>query len=76
MAESPSSDVNTRLMQLEETLAFQDRLVEEFHHLLLAMQGELRAMTLRVERLERRCENLSNDEQEVRDPHWERPPHY
>lgn len=72
MTPENSSD---RIMALEMALAHMQRDYELVHQVALELQRELRQVTLRVQRLEQRFEQMGEDP-EIRSPESERPPHY
>lgn len=72
MSSENSSD---RIVALEMALAHAQREFELVHHVALELQRELRQITLRLQRLEQRFEQMG-EEPEMRSPESERPPHY
>ncbi len=64
-----------RLIAVESALAHLQHDFEQLHGVALELQRELRQLTHRLQRLERRFETLG-DEPEALSPEEERPPHY
>jgi uncharacterized coiled-coil protein SlyX len=71
----PPENMTDRLVALESSLAHLQHDFEQVHHVALELQRELRQLTLRLQRLEQRFEQMG-EEPEMRSPESERPPHY
>lgn len=78
-ASNPSSptpaELAERIVAVESVLAHLQHDFERLHEVALAVQQELRQLTLNVTRLESRLEEATT-EFEVRSADQERPPHY
>uniref|UniRef100_A0A7C2JWC5 SlyX family protein n=1 Tax=Schlesneria paludicola TaxID=360056 RepID=A0A7C2JWC5_9PLAN len=64
-----------RLVAIETAVAHLQHDVEQLHQVLLALQSEVRTVTLALDKLVARVDRL-NEPPEVRSPEAERPPHY
>ena len=64
-----------RLIRLELAVAHLQHDFEQLHQVALALQAELRTMSLALSRFDRRLMQLG-DIPEERSPELERPPHY
>ncbi len=75
MTEMSANSPADRLIAVESALAHMQHDFEQLHGVALELQRELRQLTMRLQRLEKRLEVLGEDP-EVRSPEMERPPHY
>lgn len=75
MSEQKPEDSQQRTAQLEETLSFQQRTLDEFHEVVLRQQAELDKLRRDVDRLQgevQRLGEVAGDDL----PADEKPPHY
>lgn len=70
-----SSDVEPRLVSIETAVAHLQHDVEQFHRVLLDVQGEVRTLKLAFDKLVARMDQMAQPP-EIRDLEAERPPHY
>jgi uncharacterized coiled-coil protein SlyX len=68
-------DFTERLIGLETAVTHLQHDFEQLHHVALELQQEVRAMSLRLQRLEHRLTQVE-EPPETRSPDEERPPHW
>ncbi|WP_010585973.1 SlyX family protein [Schlesneria paludicola] len=68
-------DVSQQIIDLQMTVAHLEHDLAQMHHVLLAVQADLKGMRDQMAKLERRVVQAS-EPAEQRDPNDERPPHY
>ena len=67
--------INERIVQLQETVSFQQRAIDQLNEVITQIRLELDQANLRIEKHEARLQYLAEN-QIVEDIPNERPPHY